>query len=167
MNIDEKNYEILKLLLKDARMPFSEIGKRAGLSRTAVAARVKAMEESGIISGYRAVIKDFCENESVSFIMNIETEAKHFEEAKRYFSESRETLTLIQTTGNCHLVAVCRAASIKEMRVFANNAYKLIDGILSINIHQVIETVKGSILPDSFIAEVHDDKAGTNSNNHF
>ena len=52
--IDEKDKRILELLSKDGRMTYSDIGEDVGLSRVAVAARVKVLEEKGIIRGYTA-----------------------------------------------------------------------------------------------------------------
>lgn len=47
--IDEKDNEIINLLLKDARMSYSDIGEEIGLSRTAVKNRVANLEKNGII----------------------------------------------------------------------------------------------------------------------
>ena len=49
--IDEKDNAIIHLLLKDARMSYSDIGAAVGLSRTAVKNRVAALEDRGIIGG--------------------------------------------------------------------------------------------------------------------
>lgn len=47
---------ILDILIEDARMPTAEIARRVGLSKTPVAARIRHMEERGLITGYRAVL---------------------------------------------------------------------------------------------------------------
>ena len=102
--IDEKDNEIINLLLKDARMSYSDIGEKVGLSRTAVKNRVAVLEKNGIIGGYRAVINPQESPEMMTFIVNIETKAEHFDEAKQLFAEREETVTLIQTTGNCPIL---------------------------------------------------------------
>jgi len=51
--LDEK---ILDILRQDGRASFSGIGRRVGLSTNAAAARIRRMERSGIILGYRAVL---------------------------------------------------------------------------------------------------------------
>lgn len=146
--IDEKDNQIVNLLLKDGRMSYSDIGERVGLSRTAVKNRITALENSGIIKGYRAVIDPHQSPEMMTFVVNIETKPECFENAKQIFAEADETVTLIQTTGNCHLVAICVSESIKSMRIFVNRIYKTVDGILSINAHSVLDVVKGSIIPE-------------------
>jgi len=44
------------LPLKNARIPFAELGRQVNLSAAAVAERVRKMEESGIIEGYHAEV---------------------------------------------------------------------------------------------------------------
>ena len=54
--LDETGWQILHELQQNARLSFSELGQRVGLSSPAVAERVRRMEDAGIISGYRAEI---------------------------------------------------------------------------------------------------------------
>lgn len=54
--LDNIDCEILTELQKNARVPFAELGRRVGLSTPAAIERVRRMEESGIIVGYRAAI---------------------------------------------------------------------------------------------------------------
>ena len=52
--LDETGWRILTELQADARVSFSELGRRVALTPPAVAERVRRMEEAGIIQGYRA-----------------------------------------------------------------------------------------------------------------
>ena len=52
--LDSYDRKILDALVADARMPIAELSRRVGLSKTPVAARVKALEKAGVITGYRA-----------------------------------------------------------------------------------------------------------------
>ena len=54
--LDQIGVKILRELQENARMPFSEIGRRVGLSSPAVAERVRKMEDAGIICGYHVNI---------------------------------------------------------------------------------------------------------------
>ncbi len=47
---------ILTLLAEDGRTSFADLGRRVGLSTSAVHQRVKRLEERGVIVGYRAEI---------------------------------------------------------------------------------------------------------------
>lgn len=146
--IDEKDNEIVNLLLKDARMSYSDLGEKIGLSRTAVKNRVAVLEKKGIIGGYRAVINPQESPEMMTFIVNVETKAEYFDEAKQLFAKAPETVTLVQTTGNCRLVAICVAQDVKAMRTFMNRIYRETQGITYINANSVLDVVKGSIIPE-------------------
>jgi Lrp/AsnC family leucine-responsive transcriptional regulator len=54
--LDSVGWHILAELQHDARIPFSELGRRVGLSAPAVTERVRRMEEAGIIQGYHAAV---------------------------------------------------------------------------------------------------------------
>ena len=54
--LDDTNRQILSLLQEDARLSYSEIGRRVGLTAPAVAERVRRLEEAGIITGYHAAV---------------------------------------------------------------------------------------------------------------
>ena len=71
-----------------------------------------------------------------------------FEEAKKKLIEAKQTVTIIETTGNCHLVLICVASNVEEMRYFVNRIYKEIDGISSINAHSVLDVLKGNVISD-------------------
>lgn len=54
--LDSVGWAILRELQLNARIPFSELGRRVGLSSPAVAERVRRMEDAGIICGYHTKI---------------------------------------------------------------------------------------------------------------
>ena len=146
--IDGIDNQIINLLLDNARMSYSEIAQIVGLTRTSVKNRISALEEQGIISGYRVVVNPQKAPKMMTFIMNVETRPEHFEDAKKNLIEASQTVTIIETTGNCHLVVICVAGNVEEMRYFVNRIYKEIDGISSINAHSVLDVLKGSVIPN-------------------
>jgi len=54
--LDNVGWQILYELQENARIAFTELGRRVGLSSPAVTERVRRMEEAGIIVGYRAEV---------------------------------------------------------------------------------------------------------------
>lgn len=56
MSIDDIDCAILAELQANARIAFAELGRRVGLSTPAVIERVRRLEESHVIQGYRAVV---------------------------------------------------------------------------------------------------------------
>src|SRR5918996_3399726 len=51
--LDDLDWRILEALQENARITFSELGRRISLTPPAVAERVRRMEDSGVITGYR------------------------------------------------------------------------------------------------------------------
>lgn len=54
--LDDIDWAILDELQADGRVGYRELGRRVGLSAPAVTARVRRLEQSGVITGYRAVV---------------------------------------------------------------------------------------------------------------
>ncbi|BDN81470.1 MULTISPECIES: Lrp/AsnC family transcriptional regulator [Mycobacterium] len=54
--MDDIDSEIVDILAQDGRASFSAMGRAIGLSTNAVGARVRRLETTGVILGYRAVL---------------------------------------------------------------------------------------------------------------
>ena len=55
--LDATDQKILAFLVKNARMPFLEIARECGISGAAIHQRVKRLENNGIITGSRILVK--------------------------------------------------------------------------------------------------------------
>jgi Lrp/AsnC family leucine-responsive transcriptional regulator len=55
-NLDSTDWQILSELQADGRLSYNQLGKRVNLSPPAVADRVRRLEESGVIVGYKAQV---------------------------------------------------------------------------------------------------------------
>jgi Lrp/AsnC family leucine-responsive transcriptional regulator len=54
--VDERDLQILNALQRDARATYADVGHLVGLSASSVHDRVRKLEQSGVIRGYRAVL---------------------------------------------------------------------------------------------------------------
>ena len=54
--VDQTAWRLLRELQADARLSFSALARRIGMSTPAVAERVRRLEEAGAIVGYRATV---------------------------------------------------------------------------------------------------------------
>ena len=54
--MEDIDREIVRLLSRDGRMSYTDLGRSTGLSTSAVHQRVRRLEERGVISGYAAVV---------------------------------------------------------------------------------------------------------------
>ena len=142
--LDATDEKILRMLKDDGRLGYSEMGKALGLSRTAIKNRVQRLEEEGFILGYHAVVRQGGAKR-ISFLLNVEVNAENFALAKERLSLAKQVKVILQTTGNCHLVLLCSAADVAEMRAFVNQIYQQVQGITCINAHAILEVIKGEI----------------------
>lgn len=55
-DLDGYDRKILAALVEEGRLSMTELARRVGLTKSPVQARVKRLEESGVISGYRALL---------------------------------------------------------------------------------------------------------------
>jgi len=54
--LDPFDRRILAVLSVEGRLPVTELARRVGLSKSPVQARLKRLEETGVIRGYRALV---------------------------------------------------------------------------------------------------------------
>jgi Lrp/AsnC family transcriptional regulator, leucine-responsive regulatory protein len=73
--LDETGWQLLQELQRNARLSYSELGQRVGLSAPAVAERIHKMEEAGIITAYRAEVDPMKLGLPITAIIRVSTYA--------------------------------------------------------------------------------------------
>ena len=85
--MDAIDREILELLRQDARISFTELGARVGLSANAGADRVRRLRRSGVIRGFVALVDEAADGTRLTVLVDVrlrpDVEADHFEAALR------------------------------------------------------------------------------------
>lgn len=56
VDLDRFDHAILRILATEGRISAVELARRVGLSKSPVQARMKRLEEDGVIAGYRAIL---------------------------------------------------------------------------------------------------------------
>lgn len=70
--LDELDRRILGVLADDARLSARAIGRRLGVAAGTVSARVRQLEESGVIRGYRADIAPAAVGRPLGFVVGLQ-----------------------------------------------------------------------------------------------
>lgn len=96
--VDEIDQKILAFLVKNARMPFLEIARECGVSGAAIHQRVKKMENAGVITGSRLLVKPEALGLNVCVFVGVA-----LAEANSY-PKVIETLKKIPEVVECHYV---------------------------------------------------------------
>ena len=75
LDLDAIDREILLLLSQDGRLTNVELARRVGLTPPPCLRRVKRLEESGVIAGYRAVIDPQALGRGLDVLVDVEVTA--------------------------------------------------------------------------------------------
>ena len=138
--MDDTNKDILRLLRKNGRMSFTEIGNQLGISRVAVKKRVEKLEDAGIIRGYKAIIY---REDNVKMLMEITTVDDDYEDILEYLNRSGYVTELYVMTGNNRIHATAVASDVSVLKYLSKMVSKKFDDkIKSISCHGVKEIVK-------------------------
>ena len=140
--MDEVDQKIVQLLIKNARMSYSDIGQQVGISRVAVKSRIKALEEKGVIEEYTAIINPQKISGAVSCYFEIELSPEHFEEAVNVLRENPIITQIYRVTGRCRLHVHAVASSNEEMDDLLAQVIEPLPGLLSCSCNIILSRIK-------------------------
>jgi|TARA_B100002051_G_C16739135_1_gene643150 Lrp/AsnC family leucine-responsive transcriptional regulator len=106
--IDKVDHKILEILQNTGRDSASHIATEIGMSVPAVSERIHKLEESGIISGYEAIVDPKKVGLDVAAIITLVSESsRNFDEIVKLANETQEVVQCFTTTGaGSHLLIV-------------------------------------------------------------
>ena len=104
MPIDSLNWQILEFLQKNARQSFAEIGRKVGLTSPAVAERVKKMEDSGIIKGYKAQVSYHKTGHQLKAVITLRAFMGRLKPFLEKVKEFKEVINCYRITGNENII---------------------------------------------------------------
>ena len=116
--LDELDQKIVRLLIENARVSYSDLGEKIGLSRVAVKARIQALEQRGIIEEYTTVINPQKISGAVSCYFEIETTPGSLSEVIDILNGDDTVTQIYRVTGRDKLHVHAVAASGEEMETF-------------------------------------------------
>ena len=99
--MDEYDRKILSVLSIEGRISMTALGERVGLSKTPVTARVKRLEEEGVITGYRATLSaSKLGVEHIAFL-----EVKLSDTREKALDAFNQAVRAIPEVEACHMIA--------------------------------------------------------------
>lgn len=118
--MDQIDQQIIRILQDDARIPWSELGRQIGLSAPAVIERVRKMEDSGIIEGFRAVINpEALAQGLLAIVMFEETRCAGLIE---FCKGHPEVVECHRLTGSYNFMVKLQTASVATLERFLDDA---------------------------------------------
>ena len=99
--MDEYDRKILSVLSVEGRISMTALGERVGLSKTPVTARVKRLEEEGVITGYRATLSSSKLGvEHIAFL-----EVKLSDTREKALDAFNQAVRAVPEVEACHMIA--------------------------------------------------------------
>ena len=140
--LDETDQKILRLLIQNARMSYSEIGQQIGISRVAVKMRVQALEKKGIIEEYTTVINPQKISGAVSCYFEIETAPDTLMQVAGLLKENDTVTQIYRVTGKSRLHVHAVASSNEEMEKLIYETMDRLPGVVECSCNMIFSRIK-------------------------
>lgn len=140
--LDELDQKIVSLLIRNARMSYSEIGQQVGISRVAVKMRVQALEQKGIIEEYTTVINPQKISGAVSCYFEIETKPDALADVADILSKNDTVTQIYRVTGKSRLHVHAVAASNEEMERLIYDTVDQLPGVVECTCNTILSRIK-------------------------
>ena len=140
--LDELDQKIVQLLIENARMSYSEIGAKVGVSRVAVKLRIQALEQRGVIEEYTTVINPQKLSGAVSCYFEIETEPSALAHVVEVLKADDTVTQIYLVTGDSRLHVHAVAASAREMEALITEVIDPLPGVTRCSCSTILSRVK-------------------------
>ncbi|MEZ5778006.1 MAG: Lrp/AsnC ligand binding domain-containing protein [Paracoccaceae bacterium] len=143
--LDRFDTAILRALSEDGRMPVTELARRIGLTKTPTQARVKRLEDAGVIAGYRAVLSPI--RMGLAHVAYVEVRLSDTREAAlQAFNKAVRALPEVE---ECHMMAAgfdylmkVRTSDIADYRRVLGERISTLPHVASTSTYVAMEAVK-------------------------
>ena len=140
--LDELDQKIVRLLIQNARMSYSEIGQQTGISRVAVKMRVQALEQKGVIEEYTTIINPQKISGAVSCYFEIETRPDALMEVAEILRQNDTITQIYRVTGKSRLHVHAVASSSEEMEALLYGTIGKLPGVLECTNNVILSRIK-------------------------
>ena len=140
--LDELDQKIVRLLIQNARMSYSEIGQQTGISRVAVKMRVQTLEQKGVIEEYTTIINPQKISGAVSCYFEIETRPDALMEVAEILRQNDTITQIYRVTGKSRLHVHAVASSSEEMEALLYGTIDKLPGVLECTNNVILSRIK-------------------------
>lgn len=145
---DRFDRAILETLAKDGRISLTDLAARIGLSKSPTQARVRRLESSGVIMGYRAMLDPI--RLGLDHVAFVEVKLSDTREAAlRAFNQAVAKIPEIE---QAHMIAShfdyllkVRTSNMAQYRAFLGETISTLPHIASTSTHVAMEAVKETV----------------------
>jgi len=113
--LDTTDRQIIAELAKDGRISFAELGRRVSLSSPAVTERVRRLEQTGVITGYRAEIDPRALGYSLTAIVRVKPAVRQLSKIAELAADIPQIEECLRITGEDCFYMKLHLGSIEEL----------------------------------------------------
>lgn len=144
-DLDRFDQAILQVLATDGRIAITELARRIGLSKSPTQARVKRLEDAGIITGYRAILDPI--RLGRAHVAYVEVKLSDTREAA--LQAFNKAVLGVAEIEECHMIASrfdyllkVRTSDIQDYRRVLGERISALPHVASTSTHVAMEAVK-------------------------
>ena len=141
--LDELDQKIIQLLIENARISYSDIGEKTGISRVAVKARIQSLEKKRYnrrIYNNNKPSKKI--SGAVSCYFEIEIKPDHLSQVTDILYKNDTVTQIYRVTGRDKLHIHAVASSSDEMEYFLYNVIDTLPGIINCSCNTILSRIK-------------------------
>jgi Lrp/AsnC family transcriptional regulator for asnA, asnC and gidA len=128
--LDPLDYKILEILVKDANLPYTEIGSRLDVSGGTVHVRMKKMESLGIVKGAQLLIDYSKIGWDISAFLGIYLDKSSlYEDVAKQLEQIPEVVNIHYTTGIYSIFAKIICRDTQHLREVLHDKIQRVKGI--------------------------------------
>ena len=145
MNLEQKDRRILDELQRDSRLTTQELAGRVGMSSSACWRRVKALEESGVIDRYAAIVNPRAAGFELSAIVHVSLARHERENVDNFIREVRrhpEVLECFSTSGEADFHLRVVVEDIDDYNRFLDDFIFALPGVSQVRSNIVLKEIK-------------------------
>ncbi len=141
MDVDDKDTQILKYLLTDARQSARQLSHRLGVSTVTMISRIKKLEERKIIHGYSARLNHELLGYDITAIIEIKTTQGKMLEIENEIAKQDNIIAVYDITGDADTLVIAKFKDRTSLSVFVKKL-SAIPNVENTVTHMVLNTIK-------------------------
>lgn len=141
MSLDSTDIRILEHLERDGRASLRKLAEELGISPSTASNRFHALQERGIIKGFRPVIDYEAAGFGLTALIDVNAEANRMETVADTIRNQDRVVSFFETTGETDMVIVCKFLDREDMNRFVKRMQKE-DGVKDTKTNVVLTSPK-------------------------
>lgn len=147
VELDETDSAILRMLARDARVSLREIGKQLRVSASTVFSRIKKLEESGVVKGYKPALDAEKLGFAVTVAIAMKIKGGKLVEVEKELAHRPNVVAVYDITGEYDVLLIAKFRSMAELNKFVKGALAM-PNVEHTCTYTVLNTVKEAPFPD-------------------